>query len=92
MPADRLLEFPPAIGWDPLCRFLEKDRSSITKPFSKLNLRQYLKGLKDTAQITGVLIWFALFAVFSILMRLSFNLPLDARKALGDASGAKVLS
>ncbi|RDL38627.1 uncharacterized protein BP5553_02967 [Venustampulla echinocandica] len=91
VPEDRLLEFQPAMGWNPLCKFLKKDRSSITGPFPRLNPRQYLKGLKDMAQIVGGLIWFALFVVLAILMGLSFNVPFDARKALGYVSETKVL-
>lgn len=44
MPAKRLLEFEPGMGWEPLCAFLGKEVPGTAYP--KKNDRRYLRGIK----------------------------------------------
>ncbi|TAQ88237.1 hypothetical protein B7494_g3418 [Chlorociboria aeruginascens] len=68
VPPERLLEFQPSMGWEPLCQFLGKDAKAIDIPFPRLNPREYLKGWINLAMLVGSVAWVGVFVLLIALM------------------------
>lgn len=60
VPEDELLEFRPEMGWRPLCEFLGKDSKELSEKhnhFPLRNRRNYIRWLKNVAQVVGLTTW-----------------------------------
>jgi hypothetical protein len=73
VPKDRLLEFEPSMGWEPLCQFLEKDIPNTEYPRS--NDRNVIKLFKIIAMGIGSFGWALMFLVLVTILNSKWAIP-----------------
>ncbi|KAJ3533979.1 hypothetical protein NM208_g7740 [Fusarium decemcellulare] len=64
-----ILEWQPNDGWDPLCKFIDKEIPNDSRSFPHINDTAEMKRIEQTVKVVGVASWVTLGALMFVAIR-----------------------